>query len=401
METSLAGIRVLDLTQVQAGPYASMILGDLGAEIIKIEPPQGDFTREFPFYAYQGESYYYLAFNRNKKSMVLDLKTKEGKAIFYQLVKIADVVIDNFNPGVVERLGVDYNTLKGINCQIISCSITGFGPTGPYQGRRSYDLIAQAMSGAMTLTGEPGRPPVRYGISIADMAGGVYAALGILAAYIARQQTGEGQKVDISLLDGMIALLSYFVSYYFLSGDIPGPQGSGHFSVIPYGAFPTKDGYIAIAEGWPRVAQVLGIEQYIDDPRFATRAERLKYKGELNAILSQAFGREETETWVELLNAQGIAAAPVNTIAKALGDPQVLHQDMVITLDHALGGKIKLAGNPIKMSATPDEIRKAFESPPLLGQHTEEILSDLLGYPAERLARLREEGITRSTTTGA
>ncbi len=390
MGPPLFGVRVLDLTQAQAGTYGSMVLGDLGAEVIKIESPKGDLTREFPFYDHKGESYYYLAFNRNKKGMVLDLKTNKGRGIFYQLVKIADVVFDNFSPGVIEKLGVDYNTVNKINPQIISCSITGFGSSGPYRERRSFDLVAQAMSGAMSVTGEPGRPPVRCGISIADMAGGMYAAMGIMAAYIARQRTGVGQKVDISLLDGMMALLSYFASYYFLSGEVPGPQRSGHLSAMPYGAFKTKDGYIAIAEGWPRIARVLGIEEYINNPRFNTRAKRLKNREELYTILQEAFLAQPTEVWVELLNAEGIAAAPVNTLDKALSDPQVMHRDMVIKIEHALGGEIRLVGNPIKLSSVP---YGDFKSPPTLGQHTEEILAHLLGYSKEEIEALKTEKV--------
>ncbi|MFC1999835.1 CaiB/BaiF CoA transferase family protein [Chloroflexota bacterium] len=393
MAMPLAGIRVLDITQVQAGAYGSMILGDLGAEVIKIEPPHGDFTREFPFYGHEGESYYYLAFNRNKRGMVLDLETDKGQEIFYQLVTMADVVLDNSGPGVIEKLGVDYNTLSKINPRIISCSITGFGSTGPYRERRSFDLIAQAMSGAMSVTGESGHPPVRCGISIADMAGGMYAALGVLSAYIDRQQSGRGQKVDISLLDGMIALLSYFASYYFLSGEVPGPQGSGHISAIPYGAFRTKDGHIAIAEGWPRIARVLGVDEYVDDPRFSTREERLNHREEFYEILEEALRKEETDVWVELLNVEGIAAAPVNTLDKALSDPQVLHRDMVIDIEHALGGVIRLAGNPIKMSAVSHQAKEAYRSPPTLGQHTEEILTELLGYSKDRIEELRIEGV--------
>ncbi|MBI4639328.1 MAG: CoA transferase [Candidatus Tectomicrobia bacterium] len=390
MPGPLEGIRVLDLTRVQAGPYCSMILGDLGAEIIKIEPPEGDLTRRMPPHFYKGESSYFLAFNRNKKSVVLDLKTKDGLQIFYDLVKLSDVVLDNFRPGVMERLNLTYEMLKEINSRIISCSVTGYGETGPYRDKPSYDLMAQALSGGMSVTGEPGRPPVRMGVSMADLAGGMFAVQGILAAYISRQRTGVGQRLDISLLDGQIALMTYLASYYFISGEVPGPQGSGHLSAVPYGAFKTKDSYIVIAGAWAGLCEVLGIEELATDPRFDTITARVKNKKELEAILSEIFITQTTEEWLKLFDEEGIPASPVNRLDQALADPHVLYRKMILTLEHPLGGTINLAGNPIKM---PEVNEESYTPPPLLGQQTEQVLSELLGYSKEKIDRLRNDKI--------
>lgn len=388
MKGPLLGIRVLALERAIAGPYGSMVLGDLGAEVIKIEPPGiGDLARIFAGPTYKGESFYYLAFNKNKKSLVLDLHTESGTEIFYDLVKISDVVWDNMAPGVMKRLAMDYETLKKINPTIICCSITGYGQTGPYRDRPSFDVVAEAVSGAMSITGEPGAPPVRYGAPIADEMGGLFGALGVAAALAQRERTGIGTAIDVSLLDGQISTLVYHLLYYFLSGIVPGPQKSGHLSLIPYGAFKTKEDYVVIGPCWPRICRVLGIEHIIDDPRFESFESRIEHREELEAIVEEAFQKGRAEDWMEVLHAERIGAGPVNTLDKAAVDPQVLHRKMVVEIEHPSGGKIKHVGNPVKMP----QIEEEYTAPPTLGQHNEEILVGLLGCSEERIKRLREE----------
>ena len=393
MKGPLAGVRVLALERAIAGPYGSMLLGDLGAEVIKIEPPGiGDLSRVFSGPNHQGESYYYLAFNKSKKSITIDLHTETGKEIFYELVKISDVVWDNVAPGVMHGLGADYDTLKQITPAIICCSITGYGQTGPYRDRPSFDVVAEAVSGAMSITGEPGRPPVRYGAPIADEMGGLFGALGVCAALAQRERTGVGTMIDVSLLDGQISSLAYHLLYYFCSGIVCGPQESGHLSLIPYGAFKTKEDYVVLGVCWPRICRVLGIEHIIDDPRFESFESRIEHREELNAIIEEAFLKEKAEDWLEVLHAERIAAGPVNTLDKASVDPQVVHRRMVVEMEHPLGGKIKHVGNPVKMPGVDEE----FSPPPTLGQHNEEILVGLLGCSPERINKLREEEESRS-----
>lgn len=377
----LEGVRILDLCFAHlAGPFASMILADLGAEVIRIEPPGGrasDVAGAPPMF--KGESVYFLAFNRNKKSIVLDLKSQRGKEIFHKLTLKSDVVLDNFRRGVTERLSVDYNTLKKINPRIICCSITGFGDTGPYKNRISFDLIAQAMGGGMSITGEPGRPPCRAGLPIGDGLAGLFATIGIVAALYAREHTKLGQRVDIALLDSQIALLSYIAAYYLVAGQLPGPQGSGHPTNPVYRACKTKDGYIAIGAQGPfftPLCKTLGIGELADDPRFDSESKRLRNKRQLWTLLERIFITKTTSKWEKILVKAGIAAGPVNSVDKALTDPQVRYRKMVITLHHPAGGRIKLAGNPIKMSEASDEF---FSYPPAYGQHTDEVLAQLLG----------------------
>lgn len=388
MKGPLEGVRVLALERAIAGPYGSMVMSDLGAEVIKIEPPRrGDLSRLFPGPNHEGESFYYLAFNRGKKSLALDINTKTGKETFYALVKVSDVVWDNFSAGTMERIGADFETLRKINPGIICCSVSGYGQTGPYWDRVCYDVVAEAISGAMSITGEPGRPPVRYGAPIADEMGGLFGVIGVAAALAQRERTGQGTRIDVSLLDGQISSLAYHLLYYFCSGIVCSPQRSGHLSLIPYGAFETKEGYLAIGPCWPRICRVLGIEHIIDDPRFESRESRVEHREELNAIIEEAFLRERAEDWLEVLYAERISASPVNTLDKAAEDPQVLYRKMVVEMDHPLGGKIKHVGNPIKMP----EIEEEFSPPPTLGQHNEEILVGLLGCSPEKIKKLREE----------
>ena len=394
METALAGVRVLDLTRALAGPYGSLILGDLGAEIIKIETLDARTEATGP-YSYKGQDAYFMSINRNKKSISLDLRTADGKEVFYDLVRISDVVFDNFRPGVLERLKIDYNTLKEFNPGIICCSISGYGSTGPYRNRPAYDLVAQAMSGVMSITGEPGRPPVRSGIAIADQGAGMFAAHGILAALYARERTGVGGKVETSLLEATIALLAYEASYYFISGLVPGPvSSSGHRTQVPYQTFKTRDNYIASAaiNRFPALCKALDREDLAEDPRFS-ESQIIEHREELSPILQEVFLTKDTSEWLELLTEADVPCGPVNTLDKALSDPQVLARDMVVSIDHTLGGQIKQTGNPIKMSATPPEVKHKFLSPPTLGEHTDEVLSQLLGYSPEKINRLRQQKV--------
>jgi crotonobetainyl-CoA:carnitine CoA-transferase CaiB-like acyl-CoA transferase len=388
MKGPLEGVRVLALSRAIAGPYGSMVLGDLGAEVIKIEPPVlGDLSRVFPGPNHKGQSYYYLAFNKGKKSITLDVHTESGKEMFYDLVKISDVVWDNMAPGVMKGLEMDFDTLKKINPRIICCSVTGYGQTGPYRDRPSFDVVAEAISGAMSITGEPGRPPVRYGAPIADEVGGLFGALGVAAALAQRERTGVGTVIDVSLLDGQISTLAYHLLYYFCSGIVCGPQKSGHLSLIPYGAFKTKEDYVVIGPCWPRICRVLDIEHMIDDPRFESFESRIEHREELDAIIEEAFMKERAEDWLEVLHVEHIGAGPVNTLDKAAEDPQILERKMIIEMEHPLGDKIKHVGNPVKMP----EIEEEYTAPPTLGQHNEEILVGLLGCSEERIKRLREE----------
>ncbi|RMG48064.1 MAG: CoA transferase, partial [Acidobacteria bacterium] len=310
MKAPLTGVRVLDLTQFLAGPYGSMLLGDLGAEIIKIEPPGGDPMRRMPPYFLAGESAYFLSINRNKRSVTLDLKSSAGRQVFHDLVRVSDVVLDNFRPGVMEELGLGYETLRRINRRIIACSITGFGKTGPYRDRPAFDLVLQAMSGAMSITGEPGRTPVRMGIPMGDLAGGMFAAQAISAALYARERTGEGCFIDLGLMDCLTALLTYVAQYYLAGGPVPRPAGSHHQSVVPYGVFATADGYLVIAvfaeKFWRALCRALERPDLAEDPRFARNELRLKHRAELLSILQEIFRRRPTEEWLTRLEAEGV-----------------------------------------------------------------------------------------------
>lgn len=392
----LEAIRVLDLSQMIAGPYGSQILGDLGAEVIKVEPPNGEAMRHGAGYSIQGERAVFLSFNRNKKGIVLNLKHEEGRKVFYDLVKISDVVYDNFRAGVLEKLYLDFDHLKVYNPLIISCSITGFGEEGPYRDRPAYDLIVQAIAGAMSITGEEGRPPVRIGISIADHAAGMFGAIGILTGLIARNATGEGQRINTSLLDGMVSLLSYEGMICLASGEIPGPRGSGHISNVPYQAFQTKDAYIAVVirgnDFWKELCEALKIEELGRDPRFAAPTERLRNKHLIVEKLQEIFRTKTTKEWEDILIQKDVPCGPVNTLDKTLTDPQVIARRMVVESTNQKENPIKFLGNPIKVAALPCE---QYDYPPKLGEHTEEVLCRLLGYSQGRISDLRKSGIIK------
>jgi len=394
--TALKGIRVLDLSRILAGPFCTMILGDLGAEIIKIEQPGiGDGSRIWGPPFINGESAYFLSINRNKKSVTLNLKKSEGLKILYKLAEKSDIIIENFRPGVAERLKIDYNHIKKINPRIIYCSISGYGQEGPYKDRPAYDLLIQAMSGFMSITGEPDRPPVRIGVAIMDLGAGMYAAISILAALRYREITGEGQHIDISLLDTAVSWLTYMAMNYFATGKNPVKMGSAHPSIVPYQCFKDCKGrFFALAIGndihWKRFCKAIGREEWIDDEQYATNPSRVKNREKLIGELEKIFKCKSREYWLKLFQKYLVPSAPVNEISEVLEDPQVIHRKMLLELEHPKIGRIKQLGSPLKFSLTPIEIKTP---PPMLGQHTVEVLKNILGYSDDEIEKLKKEGI--------
>jgi CoA:oxalate CoA-transferase len=393
----LKGVRIIDLSMMLAGPSGSMLMGDLGAEIIKVEPLDGDETRVSPPYFYaENMSAYYWSINRNKKSIVINLKSPEGRQVLYDLVAKSDVVYDNYRPGVLERLQIDYETLKKYNPQIICCSISTYGYTGPYRDRPGYDLIVQAVSGGMSITGEPGGSPVRAGIPVGDLVGGLLGVHGVLAAYIHRQKTGEGQRLEVSLLDGQVYLLTYIAQYYFHSGKVPGPIGAGHQSLVVYQAFKTKDIQIVIVahqdHHFQRLCKAIGKPEWAEDPRFNTRTKRLENKSQLIPMMEAHLMTRPGDEWLSAIHQAGVPAGPINTLDRVLSDPQVLSRDMIQETDGPGKEKIKILGNPLKFEKTP---LNTFTRPPWLGENTVEILSGLLGYSAEKIDGLKQKGAVK------
>ena len=386
---SLHGVRVLDLTRVLAGPFGSQLLADLGAEVIKIESPDGgDPTREMGPSAH-GSTAYFVSTNRNKQSIVLDLRRPEGQAVLHDLVRVSDVVLDNFRPGILPKLGADYDTLRAIKPDVICCSITGYGPDGPYADLPAFDLAIQALTGGMSVTGEPGRPPLRAGLSIADLGGGMFASTAICAALWHRERTGEGQRLDLTLLDTHIAMLTYLGQYWLSCGDVTEPVGSEHPSLAPYGAFATQDGYVVVAvigeKFWRLLCDCLDDDAMRTNPRFAVNAQRVQHKDALRATLEDHFTELPTEEWVRRLRAAGVPCAPVNDLSQVFDDPQVVHRELVRTVDTAAG--------PVPLMRGPFTTAAGRQDPPGmapgLGADTETVLRDLLGYDADRLASLR------------
>lgn len=385
----LQGIRVLDFTRVLAGPAASLALADLGAEVIKIEPPgAGDETRTFPPIR-DGESHYYLSVNRGKKSIVIDLKSPEGVALAKDLAVQCDVVVENYRPGVMDRLGLGYTVLSTINPRLIYCAISGYGQTGPLRDRPSFDIVLQAMSGALSVNGEPGQPPTKLGIPLGDLVGGINGPTAILAALHERHTTGRGRHIDISLMDGMIGLLGYIAQLAFFTGEDPKPQGSQHPSLVPYGIFPAKDGSIVVAclmNGfWERICKALDMADWIDDPRFATIEQRRDNRALVNERVSAQTLRHSVEELVAIFTAHEVPHAPILGVRDALAQPQVAEREMVVKVEHKTLGMIPIVGRPVKF----DERQPAPAAPPVLGQHTDAILAEVLGLSAEEIERLR------------
>lgn len=391
MGYALEGVRILELGQIIAGTYGAQVLSDLGAEVIKVEAPEGDLGRNPSVAPYKGLSGLFLTLNRNKQSIVLNLKSDAGRAIFHDLVRVSDVVVDNFRAGVLERLQIDYPTLSGLNPRIIQCSVTGFG-TGAYRDYPALDIIIQAISGYMAITGEPGRPPARVGIPLADMSGGIYACKGILAALYARERTGRGQRVELSMFDAMLNLLGYVGTMWLTNGELPKPPGSGHDYTVPWQAFKAADGYIVVATRedsfWRTLCGVLQRPELGADPRFATNAERCRHRETLVPMLEVIFATRTVADWMSALRAAQVPAAPVNHLDGAFGEPPVAERDMILEYDHPDVGRVRVPGNPIKMSEAPGSISRPA---PRLGEHTDEVLTRLLALTPERIARLRED----------
>src|SRR5437763_3492001 len=357
MTTALGGLRVLDQTQVMAGPFCAMLLADMGADVIKIEPPGGETTRTMDLEAAPGVSAPFLAVNRNKRGLVLDLKRAEGVAILRRLVATADVLIENYRPGVARRLGVDYATLSAVNPRLVYCSISGFGQTGPYAERGGYDLIAQGMSGIMSATGSEGGAPVKIGVPITDLGAGLFAVFGILCAVRARRVTGRGQFVDTSLFEAGLALSAREATEYWYTGQVPRGLGTAHRLNAPYQAFRASDGYFTVGAAndnlFPRFCALLGLEHLVSDPRFANVALRLQHRAELETLIEAVTAREPRAHWLARCEAAGVPAGPINSVPEALADPHVRARGMVQELVHPQAGRVPALGNPVKMSRTP------------------------------------------------
>ncbi len=391
---ALTGIRVLDLTRVLAGPYATMVLGDLGAEVIKLEQPgTGDESRNFgPFK--NGFSLYFMSVNRGKQSLTLDLKAPQGKEIFLELVKQSDVLVENFRPGAMKKLGLDYETLKQSQPSLIYAACSGFGQTGPYAERGAYDMIIQGMGGIISITGEPMRPPVRVGTSISDITAALFTAIGILSALRHRDRTGEGQLVDVAMLDSMVAILENAIVRHFATGEIPQPLGSQHPAITPFEAFESADAYIIIAIGndslWEKFCQHVERLDLVSDERFATNASRTTNHDQLHPILAEIMRRRTTVQWIEGLDALGVPCGPINTIDKVVNHPQILAREMIATVSHDITGSVEVPGVPIKLSKTPGQVTTPA---PALGEHTAKILTGLLGKSPETVDKLEQEGV--------
>ena len=393
---ALSGIRVLDLTRALAGPFCTLMMGDHGADIIKIEMPgSGDDTRHWgpPFIG--EESAYFLSVNRNKRSLTLNFKEPKAIEIFLDLVKEADVVVENFTPGVMPRFGLDYETVKKTNPKIIYCSISGFGQTGPYRDRPAYDQIMQGISGIMSITGEPDGEPQKVGIAVTDIGAGMWSAFAIMSAVYHRHQHGEGQHIDISMMDAQVAWLTYQAAYYFANGAPPQRLGAAHPTLVPYQAFMCQDGkYINVAVGserlWDRFCQGMQQPGLRDHPDYATNGDRVRNRSVLAPLLQEYFLTGPVDQWVQALQEANVPCGPINDLADVFSDPQLLHREMYLEMAHPTLGSIKQTGIPVKFSQTPGGLDRP---PPLLGEHNNEILEEL-GYTKADIQQLSDESVT-------
>ena len=393
MTAALESIKVVDLTRTLAGPFCSMLLGDMGADVIKIEEPEhGDETRSWtPFW--NGEATQFLSFNRNKRSFSLNLREKEGIKIVLALAAEADVLIESFRAGALDRMGLGYDAVRRINPDIVYCSVSGYGRTGPMAEKPGYDLIIQAYSGLMHLTGEPEGSPQRVGFSLVDLFTGMMAYGSVLTALYHRDKTGEGQWIEAALLDGQVAVMSYHATGYMGTGVEPHRLGSGHPSLVPYQSFPGSDGFFILGcanQGlWERFCQAIDRTDLMEDPRFKTNTDRVAHRSECVELLSEIFRTKPVAAWVEKIEAAGVPCGPINRVSDVVNDPQVLARNMVLSMPHPNVPDLRVPNSPLKLTETPPSVRRP---PPLLGQHNEEILAEL-GYTPEQMRRLREKGV--------
>ena len=394
---ALEHITVLDLTHMLSGPYGTMLLADLGARTIKVEPPgSGEGTRRLlekdPDYSIDGMGAYFLTLNRNKESVCIDLKTDAGKEVFRDLVRKADIVYDNFSVGVTERLGIDYPALSRINPKIITCSVTGFGQTGPEIDRPAFDQVVQAMGGGMSITGAAEGGPVRSGIPIGDLGGGIFGTMGVLAALAQREKTGIGQHVDVSMLDAQISMLNYMATMHLMSGIVPAAIGNGHFVHVPYNSFATSDGHVIVAcigdAFFERFVDVMKLPA-LRNPEYMNQPRRYAAKAEIEEVINAEMKTNSTAYWLDKLRAARIPCGPVNNFQQALNDTQVQARNMVVEVVLESGKTVRMPGNPMKLSASnqPD-----YKRPPTLGEHTGDILEGLLGYSQDAIEELRRSG---------
>jgi len=389
----LAGVRVLELAQIMAGPTCGMLLADLGADVIKVERiPGGDDTRAMNRPSVNGESAAFMAMNRNKRGMALNLKLPAARDALKRMAAQSDVLTENYRKGTMEKLGLGYEALKDVNPSLIYCSISGYGRTGPYADKGGFDLIAQGMSGLMSITGEPGRPPVKSGSPICDINAGILGALGIVSAYVHRLKTGEGQLVDTSLFEAGIQQTYWHSAIHFATGAAPGPSGSAHILSAPYQAFHAKDGWLTIGganqSNWERLARVLDAPEWLDDERFRTNGDRMKHLEALVPLMNAKLEHRTVHEWIALLEAQGVPCGPINPIARMLDDPQTKAREMVVELEHPKAGRTRALGLPIKLSATPGRVTRAA---PTYGQHTREVLGEF-GFSASEIEALIASG---------
>ncbi len=388
----LTGLRVLDLTRVLSGPFCTALLGDLGADVLKVEAPEGDSVRGQGAIK-DGLSWYFAQFNRNKRSIRLDLRKPEGRDILAKLIAQSDVLVENFRPGVLARMGFTAERLKELRPSLVTCAINGFGSTGPYRDRPAFDFIAQAMSGFMSVNGRADDPPLRSGLPISDLIAGLYAALSITASVMHARATGQGQQTEVALTNGLVSMLAYIATNYFATGTAPDRSGNDHPIAAPYGLFPTRDGQIALAPPddafFGRLMDALGVAELKDDPLYRTQTARVANRQRINAIVGGKLAMNTTEYWVETLNRAGVPCGPVQSVADVFQDPQILSQDMVMDIDHPGFGTVRMLGFPMKLSETPCQVRRPA---PGLGEHSDDVLAEL-GYSPEERQALRAGGV--------